>query len=267
MRSERDADVRLTRRAVVGSGAILAGTGIGAVTGAASSGRPIAVTATEPYVGGVRALAGDVEREAGVAVEVRSAGGTDADRVLDGDADLFVSGRPVVDRSESVRAEGTATSDGAAADEVGLRGAASLEHPTGAWREGLDRDDVRRRWTADAPVETWTEATPAGVDGLNPLDDLAPGDDRQVLVRGTRPYQYAKGFGGEAYYAVADDALDATATQRDGTPLARVEYLHVAPEARDDAGIDAFREFYRHAVRRPTAADSGFVDPVVADLA
>lgn len=278
MRTDRSAERTggVSRRAVLRTGGLAAGAGVlGTGRSAASeSEEALRLAATEPYLASVRALLEEFEPVADADVQVEPAesvgnpiGGADG-------ADLHVSGRPVL--AESAGSTGVA-------DVAAVGGWALLASP-GEWREPLSRAAVRERWTGDAPVEAWSETDDeslAGAVGTDAPAATAPtaaasgdSDDATVLARGTRSGQYSRGRGGEAYYgvdaaaidAVPDDAAALEAVLDDAVPLARVEYVHVAPDARDDDRVAAALAAYERRAATASGADATFLDPAVGSV-
>lgn len=284
MRTDRSGDrtVGVSRRAVLRTGGLAAGAGV-LGTGRSAAGKsdePLRIAATEPYLASVRALLQEFEpiADADVRIEPAESGANPIDGA--DAADLHVSGRPVL--AESARSTGVA-------DVAAVGGWALLASP-GEWREPLPRSAVRERWTGDAPVEVWSETDDeslAAAVGTDVPATTAPtaaataptaaasggsGTDPAVLARGTRPGQYSNGRGGEAYYgvdaaaieAVPDDApLARRETLDDAVPLARVEYVHVAPDARDDDRVAAALAAYERRAAAASGADASFLDPAV----
>lgn len=294
MRTDRSAErtVGVSRRAVLWTGGLAAGAGVlGTGRSAASeSDEPLRIAATEPYLASVRALLEEFEpiADADVRVELAESGANPIGRA--DAADVHVSGQPVL--AESAGSTGVA-------DVAAVGGWALLASP-GEWREPLSRSAVREHWSGDAPVEAWSETDDESLAAAVETDAPAAtaptaaatartaaasggsGTDPAVLARGTRSGQYSHGRGGEAYYgvdaaeieAVPDDAaaleailddaaLEGRETLDDAVPLARVEYVHVAPDARDDDRVTAALSAYERRAAAASGADASFLDPAV----
>lgn len=260
------------RSLLAAAGGVLAGAGLAGI-GAASA-KPDGrhqITATPPYLATVRDALAD---EQGPATElaVQRVASDAASPPADGGASVHVSGHPVLDRD--------AEFGPAPADAVAVAGRAALVHADGEWRDCLPRSAVREQWTSETPVETWSELPGASAGGSSDAGDsrptadppeTAPADDATQLVRGTRSAQYARGCGGESYYTVESDALDAALDEIEdeetsSTPVARLAYVHVDESVRDDASVAAL--FDRLGAGGPAGDDRSytgipFVDPAV----
>lgn len=237
----------------------------GTAVGADGGGRSVEFEATVPYLRSVRDSARAFERsDADTDVRVRAAERETLDRVRDGGVDVHVSGRPP--ESAEPRRDGEELVGARLVDSRSV-----LEHPSGTWRECLRGRELRERWTSDEPVETWVEADGRGtptvdgpetsstvedVSGAGGSIDVGDDGDRTTLIRGTRPYQYASGYGGVGYYEVERDAVGPERSGRGaGTavPVVRLGYLHGTREAVERDGVRAFLRFHE----RRSATGSG----------
>lgn len=254
MKTEPDGDgVRsLSRRAfVVGAGSAVAVGTTGTAAGTEDDGLALTVEATAPYHEAVDERADAFERQGARApVSVGSTDGTPAERVLDGPADVLVTGAPVAGDG------GSRESDLRRA--VAVHGWATLATQSDDWRESLRPRTLRSRATADRPVEAWSESDWESVDALEIGDDdggdaqcagqVSAGEDRTAIVRGTRAYQYARGRGGAGYYEVSHDDVGAPSATRDRgddvVPLVRLAHVYVDDASLDRAVTGSFLESY-----------------------
>lgn len=268
-----------SRRAVLRSGGAIAGVGVfgsGVASGAEDDGTPDArlrIAATEPYLADARSIADALGAHAGLDVAVeRAAPGAEVPEGVD----VLVTGRPVDERGE----------DAEPAVAVAVSGLAALD---GAWHEPMDRAAAAECWRADEAVETWSEAdaqaaAAAGGDSSNALagsaladgaaSDAGAATDATTLVRGTRSAQYARGEGGEAYYEVASDELQALPDDPDvvgdgSTAVARLAFVH-APESpgsatSPDDGVAAVLDELDASAPATTAVGAQYVDPAVSE--
>lgn len=252
-----DRGTSVSRRAFLVASGLVAGPGVGSVVGAPESRRDgaVEVEATAPHLQAARDLGRAFERsEDAVTVRVTRAERSSPDGFRDGAADVQLAGRPVV-------APERADPGASLVEGVGIRGWAALSHSNGEWRDVLQRPDVEAHWDGDTPVETWSETDWQAVPD-DAVARSAPDTGASVFVRGTRSYQYSRGLGGVGYYQVDDESFGERVRRADATPVVRLEYVNVAPDARDSDGVEALLDFYRR--RTPTASTAGarFVDPV-----
>lgn len=266
---------RVSRRAFVLAAASAGAATVGTARGTGTeSARRLEVAASEPYRRTVSGAVRSFERAVGEFEVGLRASVPDAVRgLLDGDVDVYVSGRPTL-------APGGEPDDGVER-AVTPAGWAVLTHDDAEWRECLSRQAVRDRWAADAPVETWSEtdwdsvaavARPAGRDARAGRRAARGRDDRDAawttLVRGTRSFQYARGRGGVGYYGVERDAITVepagtAARSENRTPLVRLGYVH-AGRSSLGRGVAAFLGH----LRRGRAGSDGvayYADPAVED--
>lgn len=245
----------------VGTG--LAGSGPGA---AGSSRRTVTLAATEPYRPSTIDVARAFERASdGTDVRVRPVRYDPSGGLREGDADVLVSGRPTLPTVDA--------SPGEVVRTVTAAGWAGLTHAASEWRDCLSGRELRDRWRGDGVVETWSETDWRSVAALertvgSATSDGSAGGDRssdrsdggwEALVRGRRPYQYARGFGGVGYYAVEGDAIDdapgvRAASDRVAVPIVRLGYAH-AQRAAVDPAVEEFLGFFR---RRNRPAEIAF---------
>lgn len=288
-KSDRTAAV-VSRRSVLLSGGLLAGAALPGVGSAdAEPDARHVVTATAPYLERVRdSFANEQVTDGGGhlatdAVELREADGGVQNPLADGDVALHVAGRPVLD----VGGDGALETTGAdgergptVADAVVASGLAALTHTDGEWRDCLPRAAVREEWAGAEPVETWSEVPDASADGLGDPETVADETDAAQtgssdgdaaseatqIVRGTRSAQYAKGCGGESYYAADSHEFESmpaeeAALEGSTTPVARLAYVYVADGARVDESVGTVLD----QLRAHGSAEGGpglpFVDP------
>lgn len=254
MRTDRFADTTgsadgsLSRRTFVAAGGSAAGAVVGAGLASADDGDDSRVVgATEPYVALVREAAA-------------STGGVAVGRVrdLEDPPDLRVSGRPGADAEVDELAD------------VRVDGRASLANLGGRWRDALRPAAVREHWTADAPVEAWSEVTGDAHAGVGTTERPDAMDEVTPLVRGTRAYQYARGRGGVGYYdvdgtAIRDAGQEDVGDGGDAVPIVRIAYVHARRDARSDDRLAAFLEEYGDATTGPGDAGATFLDPAVEE--
>lgn len=113
--------------------------------------------------------------------------------------------------------------------------------------------------------------TPAGTDarrgasvaGSDPILP-SPDEDARVLVRGTREFQYERGFGGSGYYEPAARNVRRVA-DLDGdaeyAPLVRLAFLHLDRESLRPSVGAAVERACADRVARTTGGVTYFADP------
>lgn len=239
--------------------AFLAAVGATVVTGA--GGQPAAARAGSGPAGEVT-VSGSTQALADVAaaferghpdVSVSSVDGG-VERFLEGGADVLHATRPMT-AGERERADENGIEFAVAGLPLG--GVAALGRSEG-WcrclRGGRDAFEGR------SAVETWSELPGEVPDVLEPADP--PEEGSNVLVRGTRPHQYAVGHGGVALYEAAPAAFAPfEADSRDRlTPVVRLEFAYVDRAALAREPVAALARFQE-------AATSGVEHFPIPDLA
>lgn len=251
---ERDRVSRLSRRAfVIGAGTAVTASTMGTAAGDDGD-RSLTVEAASPYVPTIEELANAFEREAaGVPVEVTQAGARPTERVLEGPADVFISGNPLSTGE---------TADTGLRRGIAVHGWATLATRSDDWRESLRAGSLNERMADEMPVETWSESDWASVEHLDSGDGessdeqcaglVDEGGEKTALVRGTRAYQYARGQGGVGYYEVDPDDVGAPSNARtrgDGVvPLVRLGHVYASESSLAHRPTGPFLRFYRQRV-------------------
>lgn len=188
-------------------------------------------------------------------------------RFAAGDVDAHVASRPMLPAERDRAAD-----RGVAYERVELAlGGATLAYSGNEWYECLRDHEVADRWAGDGEVATYAEVAERAADAearKQTLDSdraaVAPDDDATVLVRGTRAFQYERGFGGVAYYepdvagvrSRGDGGRDA-----DGAELLRLAYLYLNRTSLERPAVESFRRAYLDRTARLTGDVTYFADP------
>lgn len=240
----------------------------GSATGTRSDGA-VAVGGTERHRRLSRAVVGEVRRaHPGVQFADRSSGAAAGfERLAAGELDAYLSDRPMLP-AERCRAADDGTSF--AGVELALDGVA-LVHDRRAWYDTVSTDArLVGTWAGDVAVGTYAEVDPADAEraervlGRDPLLP-APSDDEHALVRGTRAFQYERGFGGLGYYEPSAGTLRSPADGGTGagsrTSLVRLAYLYVDGESAGRPAVAALRRAYRDRAARTIGEVAYAADP------
>lgn len=200
-------------------------------------------------------------------------------RFAAGELDVVVGSRPILPAEHE-----RATTNGIryASREAAIDTIALVQSEQ-AWYECLSASQVAEQWAGDAEVETWAEiesdvtATTATTDqsagkattrappGSKPrIHRSSLEQDRPILVRGVRAYQYATGFGGLGYYEPNTDdltRLSSTASQPAYTPLVRLMFLYATQTALQQPAVTEFIGTYSSLSDETANEMSYFKDP------
>lgn len=234
-------------------------------TGAAAAASvPTATAATERGMQTIavsppeQAAAEDAVANAGSAVRIeRSPTTRGIERFAAGEVGAVVGSRPMLP-AERARVEASGVDY--ARREV-VSDAAALRPPESTWVECLSPGAVAATWSADGAVETWAEVDGRAVPGIStaapaPRDEAADRGrpaTRDVLVRGSRAYQYASGAGGVGYYEPGDDWLVRQSTGADtAVPVVRLAYLYADRDALDGSPTARFVRTYARQIETQT---------------
>ncbi|MFC7139300.1 hypothetical protein ACFQMA_05535 [Halosimplex aquaticum] len=241
-------DFLLTTGTVAGAGLSTA-----AVTGRGAAAPTVAASPAE------HAAARDAVKRADAAVAVERAETTDGlERFAAGEVDALVGSRPMLPSERARVADEGVDYRGR---EI-VSGAAVLRPPESSWVECLSPSGIAGTWAGDGPVETWAEVD-SGVSRIAgaltrtvergsegpPGGEASSAPSADVLVRGSRAYQYAVGAGGVGYYEPGDWLVRTTAGDVDSaTPVVRLAYLYADRDALSRSTVGEFARAYERRV-------------------
>lgn len=184
-------------------------------------------------------------------VELETADAEGFEEFVHGERDVQQAARPMT-ATERKRALDNGVEP--AVRELPLQGVAALG-PSDGWCRCL-RDGGREEFTGTG-VETWSEVTSTVPDDAGSADLPEAGTD--VLVRGTRPHQYAKGHGGTGDYRASPAAFESIDAADGLTPAVKLAFAYV-----DRATLE--REPVASFVRSHEAATSDVEHVPVSEL-
>lgn len=187
-------------------------------------------------------------------------------RFAAGAVDAHVASRPMVSAERETAAENDVDYESV---ELALD-AAALVHPERAWYDCATESRLVEAWRdeSDAPVyaEVADDAPPdAAASRGEGRHGSAPSSDATVVVRGTREFQYERGFGGVGYYEPEPGNVRPLAeVRRSGvesyTPLVRLGFLYLNRASLERVGADRLKEAYLDRVARRTGEVTYFAD-------
>lgn len=258
-----------SRRGVLAAVGAVAGGGVVSIDRASGARASQSVTVSRD-----RALAAPGDelertlRDADIAVTTSERGVSDGvDRFLAGEADVLHARRPLL--PDEVQ---TASDDGVEYEAFeSVAGGASLTESDG-WRTCLGDDGLTEFRESNPRAETWAELADRGAStALDALDEAAvddpPRSDADVVVRGVRAEQYARGHGGLGYCRVsADDVAPANdADEGTRTPIVQLRYTYVNADALDRRSVERYRDLFASHPRRRADALEPHPEPADRD--
>lgn len=211
-----------SRRAFLAATGAAVATGIGGQPAGANANASSRTTDGLAVSGSAPVLADVLRRfereQSGVSVSTVDGG---FDRFLEGGTDVHHATRPMTaDERDRARENGVEF------DIAGLPlgGVAALGRDEGWCRCLPDRG--RDAFEGKDTVEVWSELPGEVPDDVEPAD--LPDRKTDVIVRGTRPHQYAVGYGGVGLYEAASGAFAPFDEHRERlTPAVRLEFAYV----------------------------------------
>lgn len=162
--------------------------------------------------------------------------------------------------------------------ELALGGAA-LVHSEPEWYDCVRHRQLVETWEGDAEVEMYAElagnaakeestlGSDSSTSSQRDRNAIRPRDDVSVVVRGTREFQYERGFGGLGHYepnAADVRSLADVGREENYTPLVRLAFLYLNRESSRRAPVEAFERAYRNRAARTTGEITYFADPTEA---
>lgn len=120
---------------------------------------------------------------------------------------------------------------------------------TGTWRSPLQDEETLTFRESNPRAGTWAELTdrsaPATAEFEKSVVENLP--DGEVVARGVRPSQYARGHGGLGYYRLPGNEIVSGENAGEGTtltPLVQLQYTYVNGQSRDRSAVERYLDLF-----------------------